>query len=498
MALGQDTKYKDIKSANIKDAQTTQSKSGRILIFSKNYDFMTSVRGILSEFGYLTVGFISREDALKSLKSLEKKTFDFLVIDIDQQEEENIKFLKKAMKIDPDLMCIIIVDHGEFQAVVEAMKTGVFDYLFKPFKIEILLITISRAMEIRRLRKAKDLYYSIFADATEGIYLKTPEGQYITANPALADLLGYESSDELITKLGTNITNETYVEPDRHKEIIRILQKKDIVTGFESQIYRKDGNRIWISENVRAVRDPNGNLLYYRGTIEDITRRRQNEEALRQSESHFRLCAEKAEKNTGIFLDMIDELCDSYRELDQLFINFAKTMVNMLDEKNKWTKGHSDRVALYSEMIAKEIGIDREGMKKLRLAALLHDIGRMGTFDYFLHKPSRFTERQYELVKKHPVNGAKILENIGFLDDLIPFVRHHHERMDGKGYPDGLKGEKIPFYSRILHVADSFDSMTSDRPHRKAPGKEYALSELKRCKGSQFDPKVIEAALKVL
>jgi PAS domain S-box-containing protein/putative nucleotidyltransferase with HDIG domain len=361
-----------------------------------------------------------------------------------------------------------------------------------------LLITISRAMEIRRLRKAKDLYCSIFADATEGIYLKTPEGQYITANPALADLLGYESSDELITKLGTNITNETYVEPDRHKEIIRILQKKDIVTGFESQIYRKDGNRIWISENVRAVRDPNGNLLYYRGTIEDITRRRQNEEALRQSESHFRLCAEKAEKNTGIFLDMIDELCDSYKELDQLFINFAKTMVNMLDEKNKWTKGHSDRVALYSEMIAKEIGIDREGMKKLRLAALLHDIGRMGTFDYFLHKPSRFTEQQYELVKKHPVNGAKILENIGFLDDLIPFVRHHHERMDGKGYPDGLKGEKIPFYSRILHVADSFDSMTSDRPHRKAPGKEYALSELKRCKGSQFDPKVIEAALKVL
>jgi PAS domain S-box-containing protein/putative nucleotidyltransferase with HDIG domain len=345
--------------------------------------------------------------------------------------------------------------------------------------------------------KAKDIYYSIFEKAVEGIYLKTLEGQYITANPALVSLFGYESPDELIAKLSNNITNQIYVEPDRHKEIIRILQKEDVVTGFESQIYRKDGSRIWISENVRAVRDTKGNLLYYIGTIEDITRRKQNEEALRQSEAYFRACAEKAEKNTSIFLDMIDELCDSYKELDQLFMNFAETMVNILDAKSKWTKGHSERVALYAEMIAKEMGLDNEEMKKLKLAALLHDIGRTGTFDYILDKPSRFTEKDYELVKKHPVHGATILENVGFLNDLIPSVKYHHERMDGKGYPDGLKGETIPFYSRILHVADSFDSMTADRPYRTAPGKEYAFLELKRCKGSQFDPQVIEAALKV-
>ena len=192
------------------------------------------------------------------------------------------------------------------------------------------------------------------------------------------------------------------------------------------------------------------------------------------------------------------KLQDSEEELDSLFMNFVKVMVNALDAKSPWTKGHSERVASYAEQIAKEIGIEEDEIKDIRLSGLLHDIGKIGTYDYLLDKPSKLTEEEFDIVKKHPAQGAAILKEIKQLKDIIPLIKHHHERIDGKGYPDGIKGEEIPFCARILHVADSFDSMTADRPYRPSPGREYAISELKRCSSTRFDPLVVEAFLRVL
>jgi len=191
-------------------------------------------------------------------------------------------------------------------------------------------------------------------------------------------------------------------------------------------------------------------------------------------------------------------LQDSEEELDSLFVNFVKAMVNALDAKSPWTKGHSERVAGYAEQIAKEMGLEDEKIILLRLASLLHDIGKIGTYDYLLDKPESLTEEEFEAVKKHPDQGTAILKGVKQLKDILPLIRYHHERIDGKGYPEGLKGEEIPLCARILHVADSFDSMTADRPYRSSPGKEYAISELKRCNGTRFDTRVVEAFLKIL
>jgi putative nucleotidyltransferase with HDIG domain len=198
------------------------------------------------------------------------------------------------------------------------------------------------------------------------------------------------------------------------------------------------------------------------------------------------------------FLNMLEDVNDSFKELEILFIGFVKSLVNALDAKSQWTKGHSERVARYTENIAINMGFDDDEIKNLRLAGLLHDIGKIGTYDYLLDKPEKLSQAEFEVVKKHPVQGAKILGGIKQLKVVIPYIKYHHERIDGKGYPEGLRDNEIPRGAKILHVADSYDSMSTDRPYRPAPDIKYAISEFHKYKGIQFDPQVTDAFLKTL
>jgi PAS domain S-box-containing protein/putative nucleotidyltransferase with HDIG domain len=340
------------------------------------------------------------------------------------------------------------------------------------------------------------IYNLIFENMLEGIYLITSENGYLTANHALAGILGYRSTAALLKDMTDN-GHKLYVKPDRQAKFFRLLQENDSIIGFESQVCRKDGSIIWISENVKAVRNGKSKLLYYLGTVEDITAKKQTEEALRQSESNLRIQLRRSEENGEVYVEMIDDVCNAYKKMDELFLSFVETIVHALDERCKWMKGHSERVALYSMAIAKAIGVKQEEMRNLRIAALLHDIGRLYSNDSLLEKQG-LSKEEYELIKRHPLQGATILDRIEDLKEIVPLIRYHHERIDGKGYPDGLKGEEIPLCARILHLAESYDSMTADRPYRQAPGKDFAFSELKRCNNTQFDHEVAEAALKVL
>lgn len=184
--------------------------------------------------------------------------------------------------------------------------------------------------------------------------------------------------------------------------------------------------------------------------------------------------------------------------LRELFMSTVKSLSNAIDAKSPWTKGHSERVTSYSLLIGKEMGLSSEELEGLELAGLLHDVGKIAISDAVLDKPDKLTEEEFELVRRHPGRGAEIVAPIKQMKDIAPIIRHHHERYDGKGYPDGLKSEDIPVGARILFAADSFDAMTADRPYRPAPGKEFALSELKGCSGTQFDPDVAGAFLRVL
>ena len=181
------------------------------------------------------------------------------------------------------------------------------------------------------------------------------------------------------------------------------------------------------------------------------------------------------------------------REIRKVFLNAIEALAQALEAKDAYTSGHSHRVTEISVIIAKELEIDSDYVDKIRLSGLLHDIGKIGIRGDVLNKPGRLTESEYKHVSTHPSIGVKILQFLIKENDVIEIIKHHHEFYNGKGLPDGLRMEKIPIGSRILAVADTFDAMTSTRPYRNALSPETAYKELERCKGTQFDPDVVDA-----
>lgn len=181
----------------------------------------------------------------------------------------------------------------------------------------------------------------------------------------------------------------------------------------------------------------------------------------------------------------------------RLTFNMILSMAASLEAKDKYTENHSQRVAVYSRQIAKEMGFTHEECEKVYIAGLVHDIGKIGVPDVVLTKPDRLTDEEFDIIKKHPSIGFNILKNS--IDDpmILDGVRYHHEKFNGRGYPEGLSGTDIPLIARIMCVADSFDAMNSSRVYREARSREYILEEFKKFSGTQFDPDVVEVFLKL-
>jgi response regulator RpfG family c-di-GMP phosphodiesterase len=181
-------------------------------------------------------------------------------------------------------------------------------------------------------------------------------------------------------------------------------------------------------------------------------------------------------------------------KIRQSFFNSITALAYALEARDEYTSGHSNRVTETAVSIARILGLSQEKVETIRLAGTLHDIGKIGIEENILNKPGKLTEDEYKHVMKHPEIGKHILEPIGD-DDIALIVAHHHERYDGKGYPDGLSGRDIPLGARIMAVADSYDAMTSERPYRKAMSHKQALNEIVSGKGTQFDPEAVDAFL---
>ena len=179
-------------------------------------------------------------------------------------------------------------------------------------------------------------------------------------------------------------------------------------------------------------------------------------------------------------------------DLSELFYKTIKSIAHALDAKDQYTHGHSLRVTLYSLALAKKLNLPDSLLEEIETTGLLHDIGKIAIPEKILLKPGKLTDEEFEIIKKHPELGEHLINGIGKLKLISNWLKYHHERYDGKGYPEGLKGEDIPISSRIIAIADTYDAMTSTRSYRPALSHEEAISEIERCSGTQFDPKLAE------
>jgi putative nucleotidyltransferase with HDIG domain len=195
------------------------------------------------------------------------------------------------------------------------------------------------------------------------------------------------------------------------------------------------------------------------------------------------------------FLQM-DAIDSNY--MKKLNLQAVQSLALAVEAKDPYTKGHSERVAEVSEHLAAVMGLPPAQVERVRIAGILHDIGKIGVPEAVLLKKGKLEPVEMELIRKHPTDGQNILRPLNFLTDILPAVCHHHERYDGGGYPAGLAGDAIPLWARIIQVADTFDAMTSDRPYRKAMTREEAAREIVRCSGTQFDPAVAKAMGEIL
>lgn len=193
-------------------------------------------------------------------------------------------------------------------------------------------------------------------------------------------------------------------------------------------------------------------------------------------------------------------LLEKGNEQRRLLLNIVQALSVALDERDAYTYGHSSRVTDYALELGGRAGLNESELKILEVGSILHDIGKIGISDSILNKPGKLTDEEIELIKQHPVKGERILGQSKDLKDIlfVCCVRSHHEHYDGTGYPDGLAGEKIPVMARIIAISDAFDAMTSLRPYRQKMSTKEALIELKRCSGTQFDPKLVSIFCKII
>lgn len=313
-----------------------------------------------------------------------------------------------------------------------------------------------------KLKQSEERYRSIFENVQEGIFRSTPDGRITMANQAFAKMLGYDSPEELMTCI-TDLNRQVYVDVEDRRKLENILEEHGFIKGYEVRHYKKDESIIWVALTMQAVYDRNGEIAYYDGINEDITDRKQRDERTR-----------KALGSTVQAITVTVEMRDPY------------------------TAGHQYRVANLAHAIAREMSLSIDQIDGIRMAAAIHDLGKISVPAEILSKPTKLTNIELSLIKTHPQSGYDILKDIDFPWPIARIILEHHERMNGSGYPNGLTGDNILMESRILSVADVVESMASHRPYRPALGIEAALEEIKNHKGTLYDAVAVEACSRLL
>lgn len=280
---------------------------------------------------------------------------------------------------------------------------------------------------------------------------------------------------------------------DDFNDVVRVLGSANkILTGEEVRRLSEETGHKNLAGEVAALRAEIIIPIFVKGELDGLLFLGEKRSEERYGRSDFNLLATLADE-AGIAI----ENAKLYGSVKRTYFETVQALSRAIEASDEYTRGHSDRVTKISMEIAKHLKLGRKRIETLKFAGILHDIGKIGVIKEVLHKPAKLSDLEFALIKNHPAMGEEIIKPVAFLDNIRPVIRHHHERFDGRGYPDGLAGNDIPLLSRIIAVADTFDAMTSHRPYRSALSSEAAIAEIKKCAGTQFDPEIVQAFLEI-
>jgi len=396
----------------------------------------------------------------------DKGGFDMILADYNLPTYDGLSALAIAREMCPDPPFIFVSGKMGEDVAVESLKNGATDYILKS-NIRRLVPSVQRALKeaesrIERrkaeeaLQESEERYRSLFQNSMDAIMLTIPDGRIIQVNPEACRMLGY-TERELIRLTRNEVMDIS--DPS----LIPALEERSRTGMFkgEMMLIHKDGTRIPCELSSVTYKNSDGNDMSS-VIVHDITERKQREEALRKSIN-------------GI----------------------VHAMALTVETRDPYTSGHQVRVAKLATMIAREMNISQDQIDGINMAAEIHDIGKMSVPAEILSKPSRLSDIEYELIKIHPEAGYNIIKDIEFPWPIATMVLQHHERMDGSGYPKGLKGEEILPETRILSVADVVEAIASHRPYRPAYGIDVALEEISNMKGILYDAAGVDACLRL-
>lgn len=469
-----------------------------ILVVDDERPILDLIRSFLGPKG---IECVTTTDPREALDLLARRSFDLVVTDIHMQGLDGVELLERVREIDGGALVILMTGQPSVDTAVRSLKANAYDYVTKPFDLEEFLDVVDRALEKRRLERENTALKDTLTlyQISQAVNAAVDEREIVdmvlrsVEKELEADsvtLFVGESAQGLERWNGGNgsgplaaLEKRIAVEASSRREPLVLPDGNARGSEFPGGLARTAvaiplGGRDGLLGVLMAIRRE-GRRDFDRGDLQAMTILAGNVAAVMDNARQTRLVMES---RAGLV------------EANAATIG---ALVSALDAREHETQVHSIRVTEYALRLAREIDFPASEIVDLRFGAILHDIGKIGISDRILLKPGPLTEDEWREMRRHPRIGHDILRDIGFLSKASEIVLAHHERWDGKGYPKGLAGEEIPLGARLFSIADTLDSMTMDRPYRRALGFDDVVAAVERGRGSQYEPRIVDAFLPI-
>lgn len=441
---------------------------------------------------------VAHSNPSNALTYISANPIDLVLTDLVMGEFSGLQILETTLENHPDAVVILMTAHPTVQTAISVLKRGAYDFLVKPFKLELLNATIRRGLDHQKALR-------------DNLSLKGQVGFLKVANNYFGseqDIDKYLSLllDSCNTELSAQASAIIEVDPVSGNVVREVCQSRsDEAAGFVLDNAHLMNFRKRAKNTPEVIAEPlsaDGRQMFRTRITSPIT-------ILGRFHGIINVVTySRYEWTPQGRLDVLSILAGSaasaianhklYRDLENSYLQAFRALANAIEARDIYTAGHTDRVTRLAELVARKLNWSEFQIQHLHMGCTLHDIGKIGVPDAILNKADRLTDEERDCMMQHPQVGLKIIRNIDLFEPCTPYIIAHHERYDGQGYPNGLRGEDIPIEGRLLAVVDTFDAIMSDRPYRKGAQLDIAVSELVNNAGKQFDPNLVRAFIDVL